>query len=146
MINKLKLKFKVKNEILALIILIIITLVSTTYHNYTKNKIYESHKEFIQNIYLKKTINHILNKIEPRFKKVSHKVQEGETFNSILEEYNLSKKDITTINNKISKKINLNKLNTNQKIHLTIDQSNNKIKEFIFQISNKEKIFPWTKA
>ncbi len=140
MINKLKLKFKVKNEILALIILIIITLVSTTYHNYTKNKIYETHKDFIQNIYLKKTINHILNKIEPRFKKISHKVQEGETFNSILEEYNLSKKDISTINNKISKKVNLNRLNTNQKIYFTIDQTDNSVKDFMFQISSKERI------
>ena len=140
MINKLKSKLKVKNEILALIILIIITLFSTTYHNYTKSKIYENHKEFIQNIYLKKTINHILNKIEPRFKKVSHKVQEGETFNNILEEYNLSKKDISTINNKISKKVNLNKLNTNQRIYFTIDQTDNTVKDFVFQISNKERV------
>ena len=140
MINKLKSKLKVKNEILALIILIIITLFSTTYHNYTKSKIYENHKEFIQNIYLKKTINHILNKIEPRFKKVSHKVQEGETFNNILGEYNLSKKDISTINNKISKKVNLNKLNTNQRIYFTIDQTDNTVKDFVFQISNKERV------
>ena len=94
----------------------------------------------IQNIYLKKTINHILDKIEPRFKKVSHKVQEGETFTNILKEYSLSKKDISTINNKISKKVNLNKLNTNQKIYFTIDQTDNSVKDFIFQISNKERI------
>tara|TARA_E500000178_G_scaffold21914_1_gene20459 strand:+ start:241 stop:1533 length:1293 start_codon:yes stop_codon:yes gene_type:complete len=140
MINKLKLKFKVKNEILALFILIIITLISTGYHNYTKKKIYENHKEFIQNIYLKKTVNHILNKIEPRFKKISHKVQEGETFNNILREYSLSKKDISTINNKISKKVNLNRLNPNQKIYFTIDQTDNSVKDFIFQISSKERV------
>ena len=45
-----------------------------------------------------------------------------------------------TIKSKLIKKLNLNKLNTNQKIHLTIDQSNNKIKEFIFQVSNKERV------
>ena len=39
------------------------------------------------------------------------------------------------------KKININKLNTNQKIQITIDQTNNKIKEFIFEISNTEKIY-----
>ena len=85
MIKKFNIKFKVKNEILALIILIILTSISTAYHNYTKNKIYKNHKEFIQNIYLKKTINHIFNKLEPRFKKISHKVKEGETFNNILD-------------------------------------------------------------
>ena len=140
MINKLKLKFKVKNEILALIILIIVTSISTAYHNYTKNKIYKNHKEFIQNIYLKKTINHIFNKLEPRFKKISHKVKEGETFNNILGEYDLSKKDISTINYKISKKVNLNRLNTNQKIYFTIDQTDNSVKDFTFQISSKERI------
>tara|TARA_B100001027_G_scaffold103797_1_gene71412 strand:+ start:259 stop:1551 length:1293 start_codon:yes stop_codon:yes gene_type:complete len=140
MINRLKLKFKVKNEILALIILIILTSISTAYHNYTKNKIYKNHKEFIQNIYLKKTINHIFNKLEPRFKKISHKVKEGETFNNILEEYDLSKKDISTINYKISKKVNLNRLNTNQKIYFTIDQTDNSVKDFAFQISSKERV------
>ena len=39
------------------------------------------------------------------------------------------------------KKVNLNKLKTNQKIIFTLDQKNNLIKEFIFQISNTEKIF-----
>jgi murein DD-endopeptidase MepM/ murein hydrolase activator NlpD len=54
--------------------------------------------------------------------------------------YQIDKKEIQNIKNKLIEKINLNKLNTNQKIYLTIDQSNNKIKDFIFQISNKERI------
>ena len=49
-------------------------------------------------------------------------------------------KDITTINNKVSKKVNLNKLNTNQKIYFTIDQTDNSVKDFIFQISSKERV------
>ena len=140
MIKKFNMKFKVKNEILALIILIIITLISTAYHNFTKNKIYENHKEFIQNIYFKKTVNHIFNKIEPRFKKISHKIRDGETFTSVLEYYSLDKKEISSIKKKISEKVNLNRLSTNQKILFTIDQTDNSIKEFIFQISNKERI------
>ena len=140
MINQLKLKFKIKNEILALIILVIITSFSTAYYNYTKNKIYQNHKEIIENIYLKKTINHIFSKLEPRFKKISHKIQAGETFNNILEEYNLNKDDISILNTKISKKVNLNKLNTNQKIYFILDQTNNSVKEFVFQISSKERI------
>ena len=58
----------------------------------------------------------------------------------ILEYYSLNKDEISTIKNKINKKINLNRLNTNQKIHFTIDQTDNSIQEFIFQISNKERI------
>ena len=44
------------------------------------------------------------------------------------------------IKENLSKKTNINKLNTNQRIQITVDQTNNKIKEFIFQISNTEKI------
>ena len=58
----------------------------------------------------------------------------------ILEYYSLNRSEISTIKNKISNKVNLNKLNTNQKIHFTIDQTDNSIQEFIFQISNKERI------
>ena len=52
----------------------------------------------------------------------------------------INKEEIENLKNKLSEKINLNRLNTSQKIYLTIDQSNNKIKDFIFQISNKERI------
>ena len=45
------------------------------------------------------------------------------------------------IENNLSKKINLNRLKTNQKIQFTVDQSNNHLKEFIFQISNAEKLY-----
>ena len=140
MIKKLNIKFKVKNEILALTILIIITGIFTIYHNQTKNRINNNYKKIIENFYFKKTVNHFFEKFEPRFKKISHKVQEGETFMGILDYYSLDKKEISIIKNKINNKVNLNKLNTNQKIHFTIDQTDNSIKEFIFQISNKERI------
>ena len=65
----------------------------------------------------------------------------GETFDKILEEYLIDKKEILEIKKELSKKINLNKLNTNQKIQFTIDKSNNLIKDFTFQISNTEKVY-----
>ena len=135
-----KLKFKIQNEIIALLALIIITTILTLYYNYTKKKINNDYKQIIENVYFKKTINHFFNKLEPRFKKISHKVEIGETFDSILENYSIDKKEIEILKKKLSKKVNLNKLQTNQKINLTIDQSKNSIKEFIFQISNKERI------
>ena len=138
MINRFK--FKVQREILALIILIIISTIFTLYHNYTKKEINKKYKEIIENVYFKKTVNHFFDKFEPRFKKISHIVQIGETFDSILENYFIDKKEIEVLKNKLNKKINLNKLKTNQKILLIVDQSENSIKEFIFQISNKERI------
>ncbi len=140
MLNKLKHKLKNKNEIIALSILLLVTIISTSYHNYTKMKITDNYKSIINNVYFKKTLNHFFYNLEPKFKKIRHQINIGETFDSILNEYSINKNEIQNIKNKLSKKIDLNKLNTNQKIYLTIDQSNNSVKNFIFQISNKERI------
>ena len=140
MFQRFKTKIKIKNEIFLLFLVLLITIISTAYHNYSKEKTANNYKEIVENIYFKKTLNHIFNNLEPRFKKVSHKVEFGDTFDSILNQYNINKNEITIIKKKLSNKINLNNLNTNQKIFFTIDQTNDSIKEFLFQISNKEKI------
>ena len=140
MFSKFKLKIKIKNEVKALGVLLIITIVFTTYYNFTKKKTHDNYKDIISNIYFKKTVNHFLNKLEPRFKKITHEIKIGETFNNILEKYYIDNKEILVINKKLSKKINVNKLKTNQKIYLTIDQANKTVKKLIFQISNKERI------
>tara|TARA_B100001027_G_scaffold135046_1_gene93598 strand:- start:154 stop:1446 length:1293 start_codon:yes stop_codon:yes gene_type:complete len=140
MFSKFKLKIKIKNEVKALGVLLIITIVFTTYYNFTKKKTHDNYKDIISNIYFKKTVNHFLNKLEPRFKKITHEIKIGETFNNILEKYYVDNKEILLINKKLSKKINVNKLKTNQKIYLTIDQANKTVKKLIFQISNKERI------
>ena len=141
MINKLKAKIKKNTEIFALTLLIIITIISTTYYNYSKKKVYSNYKNTINNIYFKKSVSHLFDSLEPKYKKINHKIIDGETFNTILEGYSLSTKEINEIKSKLSKKINLNKLNTSHKIEFTIDQSTNLIREFIFQISNTEKIY-----
>ncbi len=140
MINILKTKIKKNSEIFALFILIFLTVISTTYYNHSKKKIYNNFKTIINNVYLKKTLNHVFNSLEPKFKKISHKVSEGETFVNILNNYEISDSEISEIKKKISKKVNLNKLNVNNKIEFIIDQSLNKIKEFTFQVSSTEKI------
>ena len=140
MLNKIKIKIKNKNEIFALVLLLFITIVSTTYYNYTKTKIKNNYKNIINNIYFKKTINHLFDNFEPKFKKVRHQIEPGETFDKILNKYSIKKSEIEEIKKKLSNKINLNKLNTTQKILFTVDQSNNSISKFIFHISNKERI------
>ena len=141
MLKNLK-KILIKSkEILAFFLLIAITVSSSTYHNYNKNLVSENYDNLFSNLYFKKTINHILDNLESKYKKIDHKILSGETFDKILEEYFIDKKEILEIKNELSKKINLNKLNTNQKIQFTIDKSNNLVKDFTFQISNTEKIY-----
>ena len=141
MLQKFKLKFTRNLEITILGFLIFLTIISTSYYNYNKKKILSNYKDTINNVYLKKTVDHIFNTLEPRFKKIEHKILAGETFDQILNGYSVNRDEIDEIKKNLSKKINLNKLSTNQKIQFTIDQSNNFIKNFIFQVSNTEKIY-----
>jgi len=141
MINKYKKKIHKNSEIIALFLLVLISVISTSYYNYNKKKIYNNYKDTIHNLYFKKTINHFFNNLEPKFKTINHNVAKGETFDDILKGYDIEKTEIQQIKKELSKKININKLNTNQKIQINLDQSNNLIKEFIFRISNTEKIY-----
>ena len=141
MIDNFQKILKKNTEILALFILILISIISTTYFNYNKNKIISVYVDSFNNIYFKKTLNHFIDNLEPRFNKIDHKVSKGETFDIILKKYNVDKDEIKLIKETLSKKINLNKLNTTQKIRFILDQSNNRIKEFTFQISSTEKIY-----
>ena len=141
MLNKLKKKLTNNTEIIALGLLLITTILSTTYYNFNKQKIYNNYKNIINNVYFKKTINHFFENLEPKFKTVVHVIKEGETFDKILKSYYIKEDEILSVKKKLSKRVNLNKLTTNQKIQFTINQSDNQLKEFIFQISNSEKIY-----
>ena len=141
MIKKLQLYFFKKLKVFGLIFLFIFTLLIAIFSNYQKNLSNKQYNNFIDNIFLKKTFNEIVNNLEPRYKQYYHKIKSGETFDKILDGYSINKEEIKAIKESLSKKTNINKLNTNQKIQITIDQTNNKIKEFIFQISSTEKIY-----
>jgi len=141
MINQIIKKINKNTELVALTIVILVTVLSTTYYNNNKKKINNNYKNILNNVFFKKTINHLVNNLEPKFKKIDHKISLGETFVGILENYSISQAEIKEIKKKLSKKININKLSKGQKIELTLNQSTNLVKEFIFKVSNKEKIY-----
>ena len=140
MLKNIKNKIKRNFEIFFLIFLIFITSISTSYFNFKKNNDDETYNNFIDNIYLKKTLSHIVENLEPKYKKIKHKIKSGETFDEILQNYLVEKKEITKIKQSLQKKINLNKLNTKQTIQFSLDKTNNKINEFSIQVSNTQKI------
>ena len=140
MFKNIKRKILKNYEILGLIILIIITAVSTSYFNTKKNIEKQSWINFVDNIYFKKTLKYAVDNLDPKYKKVKHKINSGETFDKILENYSINKKEIIKIKSALNKKINLNKLNTKQIIRFSLDKTNNKIVEFIYQISNTQKV------
>ena len=140
MLKKIKSLFFNNSKILILISLIILAVIFAIFSSYQTSLKNKKHNNFINNIYLKKTLKEIVNNLKPKYKKYNHKIKSGETFDKILNSYLIDKEQIVSIKKNLLKKTNINKLNTNQKIQITIDQTNNKITEFIFQISNTEKI------
>tara|TARA_B100000767_G_scaffold258699_1_gene267698 strand:- start:346 stop:1638 length:1293 start_codon:yes stop_codon:yes gene_type:complete len=141
MLKKFIYKVRQNLEILALVLLIISSIIFIQLFNYKKNIVTKNYSNFINNIYLKKTLNNIIENLEPKYKKINHKIKSGETFDKILDNYSIDKNEINIIKNNLTKKININKLSPKQSIQFSLDQTNNKIKEFIFQISNTEKIY-----
>ncbi|MBD1134441.1 peptidoglycan DD-metalloendopeptidase family protein [Pelagibacterales bacterium SAG-MED48] len=141
MLKKITLPLIRNIKVIALIFFFIITILISLYLNYEKNLSVRKYNNFINNVYFQKTLNKIINNLEPRYKVYNHKIKSGETFDKILSDYSIDKEEVKILKESLLKKININKLNTNQKIQITLDQTNNKIKEFIFKISNTEKIY-----
>ena len=102
MLQKFKTKFTRNLEITILGFLIFLTIISTSYYNYNKKKIISNYKDTINNVYLKKTIDHIFDTLEPRFKKIEHKILAGQTFDQILNSYSVNKDEIDEIKKNLS--------------------------------------------
>ena len=141
MLKILKNKIRKNIQIFGLIFLIALTIVSTSYFNFKKNNNIQAYNNFIDNVYFKKTLSHLVDNLEPKYKKIKHKIKSGETFDKILENYSIEKSEILKIKNSLKDKVNLNKLNTKQIIQFNLDKTNNKISEFVYQTSNTQKIF-----
>jgi len=130
-----------KLEILFLSLLILITIISTTFYNNHKVKIYKNYTDVINNIFFKKTFNHIFDNLTPRYRNINHKIAKGETFDKILNSYSITSDEIIKIKQELNSDYNLNNLKTNLNINFIIDDSaNKKIISFIFPVSRTEKI------
>ena len=121
MLKNYKQKIKKNYEILGLVLLILVTIIFTSFYDYKKNIEEKAYYNFIENVYFKKTLNQIINNLEPKYKKVKHKIQPGETFDKILEKYAIEKNEIIKIKNSLKKKVNQNKINNKQIILLNIN-------------------------
>ena len=140
--NNIQRLIKRNTEISFLVLLVLAAITSTTFYNSKKKVVNENYKDVINNIYFKKSINHIFNNLSPRYKIINHTVGQGEAFNKILKIYSVPDYEIGKITKTLNIDYNLNKLKTKSIIKFTIDQSKNKeIVSFIFPVSRTEKIY-----
>ena len=143
-IQKITLLTVKKNiELFFLTLLILISVVSTQAYNNNKKKTYQNYVSLINNSYFKKTIENIFDNLNPKYVDVEHKVALGETFDKILEIYNIPEIEISKIKKNLeSSEIRVNNLKVGQLIKFTIDQSKTRIiTTFLFPLSRTQKIY-----
>jgi len=140
-LHKIRLNINKNKELFSLIALILVTVISTQLYNINKEKINKNYVSLINNIYFQKNLKHIIDNLTPRYIIIEHKITQGETFDKILNKYQIPKNEIKKIKKSLSKKNNLNNLKTGQTIKFTLDKlENTKIINFIFPVSRTEKI------
>ena len=81
-----------KLEYILISLLIFFTIIFISFYNQKQNNFNRNINNLIDNIYLEKTINNIVNNFKPRYLKIDHEIQKGESFVNILENNNSSKK------------------------------------------------------
>ena len=140
-INKFKNLIKNNSELSFLFLLVFLTLIITNYYNHKNKIVREGYKDLVNNTYFQKSLNHVFDNLSPKFKNISHKVKNGETFDKILSNYMVSEAEIIKVKDILSKEYKLNNLKTNSNIKFTIDvSSEKKIESFLFPVSRTKKI------
>ena len=96
--------------------------------------------ELYNNVFFKKTLDHVFSGLEKKLKRINHKVVPGENFNNILNNYSIQQKDIDKVKSNLYKNINLNKLKQNLIIEMVDDQSLNELIELNYPLSKTKRI------
>ena len=95
----------------------------------------------LNNLYFEKTLNIVIDNLDPKYIDFKHKINSGENFNGILEKYEIPKKEISKIKKLLSKKEDLNKLKKDQTIEFTLDLENSKkVVSLTYPVSRTKKI------
>jgi len=115
----------VKNNVylLLLIFLLLFTILITNFYSINKKRNENNLLNFLNNSYLKKSINLVVNNLTPKFSYINLEVQKGDTFAKIIKQLNLPSKERELIIKKLSKFKFINKLYDGQKISFKLDNS-----------------------
>ncbi len=130
------------SHIFVLIVIIIITTTSAIYYNSYKSSEIKKIDKSLKNIYLKKTLNSLLNSTNPRFLQVNYKVKVADNFSKILDTINVSSNEKAKVLKTISKSKKINQLSVNQKIYFKLDKAEPmKVVEFRIPLSKTKNLY-----
>ena len=136
--NKFKLRKIIQKyfQFLSLLFLVLLISLIVSYDSFYKRNQTDLFKKTLENIYLKNTVNSIINNLKPRFETIDYKIQIGDTFEKVLNKINISKNEKQKILKKVLKLKSINNLKKNHKISFKIDKKEPiKILEFSIQTS-----------
>ena len=115
----------IKNNIylIVLIFLLFFTILITNFYTINKKNNENNLINFLDNSYLKKSLNLIFDNLTPKFSYIDHEVEKGDTFEKIVKQLNLSATEKELIVNKLSKFKFVNNLYKGQNISFKINNS-----------------------
>ena len=141
MMNKILHRLREYAHFIWLIILVFAAISVTYYYDINKkNQIFLLQKT-LKNVYLNKTIKSITSKFKPRYVVINYKVQEGDTYESILENFNIPNSEKKKVLEAIQNKKEIKYLKQNQQIYFKLDKKNNtKVIDFKIEINKKKEL------
>ena len=115
----------IKNNLyfIILISILFLAILATNYYTAVKSINEKNLINFLENSYLKKSINLIANNLEPKFSYKSFKVEQGDTFEKIISNLKVPKSEKNAVINYLSKFKFINNLYKGQKITFKMDNA-----------------------
>ena len=123
-----------------LIFIAIIGIITSTIYSNTKYEQSLQIKTSLGNIYLKKTIKEITKNLEPRYKTDYYISKSGDTYESIVNNLDIIKKEKKILLSYILQEKSLKILNINQKFIFKYDNLSEKLIEFKIETDKKNEI------
>ena len=131
----------INRPILLLASLMFITIIILNYQNYKRNIDDNNIKSLINNIYFKKTLSNLFNQLNPKYEKVEHIINKGETLSNIFNKYSVNKNELVLVQKSLLKKSKINNLKANDLLQFTIDRTTQEIIELSYPVSKTKKIY-----
>ena len=138
--EKINLNFNkiIKNNLylILLVFLLFLTILITNFYSINKKNNKNNLLNFLDNSYLKKSLNLIVDNLNPKFSYINFEVQKGDTFEKIIKQLSLPSNEKELIIKKLSKHKFVNKLYKNQKITFKLNNSRPiKVEEILIEKS-----------
>jgi len=141
--NKFKLRKIIQKyfQFISFLLLVLLIALLISYDSFHKKNKIDLFEKTLENIYLKNTVNSIINNLKPRFETINYRIQTGDTLAKVLNKINISKNEKKKILKKVLKLKLVNNLKKNHKISFKIDKKEPiKILEFSIQASKTKSI------